>query len=145
MYMNHIQTGLGICSFTLSLKITLYKVRPWAIRSCSSLQKSDTGELLSSLYAKERLWAKHSHRSLQKSEASKLLSSLFKNEWFARDLLFQTSQSLKKICIFTMLLTVFHFFSPFYAQVLFTPIALCSVAPLLCSKQQWERLALVAL
>ena len=73
-----------------------------------------------------------------------LLLSLFKKEqceWFVL-LLWKTRDLLKKVVVFTMFLTIFHCFSPFYAQEQMAPGALHSVA---LFKELCERLALVAL
>ena len=104
--------GLGNHSFThslfaLLLKIAHFKERPWVIRSCHSLKKSDYKYVqiaLISLY--------------QTDSVSKSLSSLFKKEqceWFTRyssKLRTKNEQFAQRKSYF---LYVFHCFSPFYA------------------------------
>ena len=125
--------------------------------------RATVSDLLSSLFKKERPWANRSHYSLQKSDESQSLFNKEWREWFTR--FFRANPTftikkrairLKKFLVFTMFLTVFHCFSPFYAQELIATVALCSVplfwratrvirSRLLCLNSDREQFAPVAL
>ena len=65
--------------FALSLKITLFKERSWAIRCCCSLKKSDHEQMLMSLFTKEwREWI--ALTALKKERIDWYALSLSKNE-----------------------------------------------------------------
>ena len=94
--------------------------------------KSDS---LSSLFKKERLWGNWSRHSVQKSGDSESLFNMSDSLVFLKAnctfaLLLSRNEQFARIfcCCFHHVLTVFHFFSPFYAQERITPVALCSVA-----------------
>ena len=80
----------------------------------------------SSLFCSKSLFLKSNHVRFalialyKRVTMSELLSSLFKKSDVS-DLLFcsqKTSDSLKKMCVFTMFLNDFHCFSPFYTESL---------------------------
>ena len=106
--------------FALLLKIALLQERSWAIRSPRSLKKEwPLANCSHRFFLKERPWANRSHHSLKKSDMNDLLmicSFAFKKRVIRS----------KKFVVFTMSLTVFHRFSPFYAQGLIASIALHS-------------------
>ena len=123
LFINPVLTGgctvsgsFAILLFSLLLQIALFKEQPCAIFSLIALYKRVT--------------------------VSKLLSSLFKKSDVS-DLLFcsqKTSDSLKKMCVFTMFLKDFHCFSPFYTESLPSLFALS-----LFFKERQEQYALIAL
>ena len=95
-----------------------------------------------SLFLKELPWAICSRRSLKKSDTSESLSSLFKKEWlfmihsFALEKLAIRS---RKFVFFTLSLTVYDCFPPFYAQeriALYKRATMSESLPSLFTKEQ---------
>ena len=127
--------------FALSHKIVHFKERSWVIHSWRSLKKSDCEQItlvallkrakvsksLSSLFTKEQQWANRSCCSLKRAT------------WVIRSFALKKRAICSKNSYFLMFLTVFHCFSPFYAQEWIDPIALHSGALSLTKNKQFSR------
>ena len=123
---NSLFRSFALRSFALSHKIVHFKERPWVIYYWCSLKKSDCEQItlvallkrakvsksLSSLFTKEQQWANRSCCSLKRAT------------WVICSFALKKRVICSKNSYFLMFLTVFHCFSPFYAQEWIDPIAL---------------------